>query len=59
MSAATSMKDLAALPGNRFAALEVERPGQHSIRMTDAWRISFAWLDGSPGRSDGETVDDC
>ena len=34
--AAVSLKDLAALPGNRFEALIGDRRGQYSIRMTSA-----------------------
>jgi addiction module HigA family antidote len=34
MEAATSMSDLAALPGNRFEALVGDRKGQCSIRLT-------------------------
>ena len=33
MEAATSLSDLAALPGNRFEALRGDRKGQYSIRQ--------------------------
>jgi len=38
MEAATSLRDLAALPGNRFEALVGDRKGQYRIRI-DQWRI--------------------
>jgi proteic killer suppression protein len=41
LDAATSLKDLAALPGNRFEALVGDRKGQYSIRINDRWRICF------------------
>jgi proteic killer suppression protein len=43
LEAATSMHDLAALPGNRFEPLHGARKGQFSIRVNDQWRICFAW----------------
>lgn len=49
LQAATSLNDLAALPGNRFEALSGDRKGQYSIRINDRWRICFEW----PSRSDG------
>jgi proteic killer suppression protein len=51
------MKDLSALPGNRFEALKGERKGQYSIRINDQWRICFEWLDGAKGPSSLEIVD--
>jgi toxin HigB-1 len=57
LGAATSMQDLAALPGNRFEALHGDRKGQFSIRINDQWRICFAWEDGAPGPSNVEIVD--
>jgi proteic killer suppression protein len=41
LDAATSLKDIAALPGNRFEALKGSRKGQYSIRINDQWRICF------------------
>ena len=55
--AATSLADLAALPGNRLEALKGDRAGQFSIRINDQWRICFAWPKGSPGPVDVEIVD--
>jgi toxin HigB-1 len=57
LESASSLKDLAALPGNRFEALVGDRKGQYSIRINDQWRICFEWLDRSLGPSDVEIVD--
>jgi len=57
LEAATSLQDLAALPGNRFEALKGERKGQYSIRINDQWRVCFEWPDKSPGPTNVEIVD--
>lgn len=57
LEAATSLRDLAALPGNRFETLRGDREGQYSIRINDQWRICFEWLDRAPGPSNVEIVD--
>ena len=57
MEAATSLRDLAALPGNRFEALRGDRNGQYRIRINDQWRICFEWQDEPPGLSNVEIVD--
>ncbi len=57
LEAATSLRDLAALPGNRFEALKGDRRGQYSIRINDQWRICFEWPEGSPGPMSVEIVD--
>jgi toxin HigB-1 len=57
LDAATSLADLAALPGNRLEALRGDRAGQFSIRINDQWRICFAWPEGSSGPVDVEIVD--
>jgi toxin HigB-1 len=57
LEAATALKDLAVLPGNRFEALAGDRKGQYSIRINDRWRICFEWLDGAPGPTNVEIVD--
>jgi proteic killer suppression protein len=57
LEAATSLKDLAATPGNRFEALYGDRQGQYSIRINDQWRICFEWPEGSPGPVNVEIVD--
>ena len=62
--AAVTLKDLAALPGNRFEALKGARggqysirKGQYSIRVNDQWRICFEWPKGSKGPISVEIVD--
>ena len=57
LEAATSILDLAALPGNRFEALKGKRKGQYSIRINDQWRVCFEWPDRSPGPTNVEIVD--
>jgi proteic killer suppression protein len=57
MEAATSLRDLVALPGNRFEALVGDRKGQYSIRINDQWRICFEWADRARGPSNVEIVD--
>ena len=57
LDAATSLRDLAALPGNRFEVLVADRKGQYSIRVNDQWRICFEWPDRTPGPSNVEIVD--
>jgi len=46
LDAATNLKDLSGLPGNRLEALKGDRKGQYSIRINDRWRICFEWCDG-------------
>lgn len=55
LDSATSLRDLAGLPGNRFEALAADRAGQHSIRINDQWRICFRWEDADA--HDVEIVD--
>jgi len=57
LEAAAALKDLAALPGNRFEALAGDRKGQYSIRINDQWRICFEWRDAASGPSNVEIVD--
>jgi proteic killer suppression protein len=62
LEAAVSLKDLAALPGNRFEALKGDRKGQYSIRINDLliddqWRICFEWPKSAPGPENVEIVD--
>ena len=57
LEAATSLRDLTALPGNRFETLRGDRQGQFSIRINDQWRICFKWPDRAPGPSKVEIVD--
>jgi toxin HigB-1 len=57
LEAATSILDLAALPGNRFEALRGDRKGQYSIRINDQWRVCFEWPKTSPGPTNVEIAD--
>lgn len=57
LDAATSVRDLAALPGNRLEILKGDRKGQYSIRINDQWRLCFEWPSGSPGPVNVEVVD--
>ena len=57
LEAATSLRDLSALPGNRFEALLGDRKGQYSIRVNDQWRICFEWSGEALGPSSVEIVD--
>ena len=57
LEAATTVQDLAVLPGNRLEALKGDRKGQYSIRINDQWRICFEWPSRSPGPVNVEIVD--
>ena len=57
LEAATMLKDVGALPGNRFEALKGNRKGQYSIRINDQWRICFEWPEAASGPSNVEIVD--
>jgi len=57
LEAATSLRDLAALPGNRFEALSGDRKDQYGIRINDQWRICFEWPEGAAGPVKVEIVD--
>jgi proteic killer suppression protein len=57
LEAATSLRDLAGLPGNHFESLLGERRGQYSIRINDQWRLCFEWPGPALGPSNVEIVD--
>jgi proteic killer suppression protein len=57
LDAATSLRDLAAIGGNRLETLKGDRAGQYSIRINDQWRICFEWPAGSPGPVNVEITD--
>jgi proteic killer suppression protein len=57
LDAAISLKDLAALPGNRFEVLKGDLNSQYSIRINDQWRACFEWPEKSPGPVNVEIVD--
>jgi proteic killer suppression protein len=46
LNQARSLRDLAAIPGNRLEALKGAGKGRHSIRINDQYRICFVWKDG-------------
>jgi proteic killer suppression protein len=46
LNQARSLRDLAAIPGNRLEALKGSRKGQYSIRINDQYRVCFVWKDG-------------
>jgi proteic killer suppression protein len=43
LDAASSLNDLAVIPGSRLEKLAGDRFGQHSIRINDQWRVCFRW----------------
>jgi proteic killer suppression protein len=55
LDAATKLDDLRSPPGNRLEALRADRRGEHSIRVSDQYRLCFRWTDLGP--SDVECVD--
>ena len=57
LEAATALRDLAVLPGNRLEALKGDRKGQYSVRINDQWRICCEWPGASPGPVNVEIVD--
>jgi len=57
LESATVLKDLSALPGNRFESLAGDRKGQFSIRINGQRRICFEWHERAPGPSNVEIVD--
>lgn len=56
LEAATSIKDLAALPGNSFEALKGDRQGQFSIRINDQWRICSTGQAARSGRKTSRSL---
>jgi proteic killer suppression protein len=55
IDSATTLDELNVPPGNRLEALKGDRGGQHSIRISDQWRICFRWE--GDGVYDVEIVD--
>ena len=43
LDGAARLEDLKSPPGNRLEKLRGDRPGQHSIRINDQYRICFTW----------------
>lgn len=52
---ATSLQDLARIPGAHLEALKGGRKGQHSVRINDQLRVCFVW--SRDGAIDVEIVD--
>jgi proteic killer suppression protein len=52
---AVELADLRAPPANHLEKLALDRPGQHSIRINDQYRVCFTWTDA--GTTDVEIVD--
>ena len=48
LDAAESINDLRVPPGNRLEQLRGGRAGQHSIRISDQWRVCFVWSGAGP-----------
>jgi toxin HigB-1 len=48
LDAAHTLEFLRSPPGNRLEALRTDRDGQHSIRISDQWRVCFRWADQGP-----------
>ena len=46
LNQARSLRDLAAIPGNRLEVLKGAGKRRHSIRINDQYRICFVWKDG-------------
>jgi proteic killer suppression protein len=46
LDAAERLEDLRIPPGNRLEKLSGNRRWQHSIRISDQWRICFRWSEG-------------
>ena len=43
---ARTLNDLRTPPANLLEALKRDRKGQHSIRISQQWRVCFVWRDG-------------
>ncbi len=48
LNQAATLDDLRVPPGNRLEALKHDRAGQHSIRVSDRWRVCFVWTKQGP-----------
>ena len=47
---AANLNDLRVPPGNRLEKLSGKRKGQHSIRISEQYRICFSWKNGNAYR---------
>jgi addiction module HigA family antidote len=50
LNAATTLADLAGVPGNALEALKGSLKGWHSIRINRQWRVIFRWFNDGPHR---------
>lgn len=48
LNAAVSLASRRLPPGNALEALKEDRPGQHSIRINDQFRVCFVWTPDGP-----------
>jgi toxin HigB-1 len=55
LDAAETLDDLRIPPVNRLEKLRGDRAGQHSIRVSQQWRVCFRWTTAGP--ADVEIVD--
>lgn len=46
VDAAADLRDLKAPPNNKLEALKRDRVGQHSIRVSQTWRVCFIFEKG-------------
>ena len=46
LNRATTLRDLAAIPGNQLEALKGDRKGQYSVRINNQYRICLRSEDG-------------
>jgi proteic killer suppression protein len=46
LHAATSLTDVAAVPGNRLEVLKGYRKGRYSLRVNQQYRLTFRFADG-------------
>ena len=57
LEAPTSLRDLVALPGNRFEALRANVKASTAFASTINGEFAFEWLDRAPGPTRVEIVD--
>jgi len=48
LDAAVNLEDLRFPPGNHLEVLRGDRAGQHSVRISNQWRICFVWTPNGP-----------
>lgn len=46
LNIANDTRDLSKVPGNHFESLEPDRPGFHSVRINDNYRLIFHFFKG-------------